>query len=333
MQVEIIISGLATFLNIRDLDKKLTEPSVILVQTDDGGGHLHHEAEAHPNGDHAMSGMEHPTMTGTTPTPTQPGPPPPPPEDHRHIPFIAFDTTKVKVDNLTGFLPVPKAIAHMYMPLGGVELTIENDPAGNTRVDSSYERVAQTDDYWPAAKGHFNPDYVPPRGYRPKKRAVKAFLRFGSGEIAAGNLAKAAWVFFDGNEITRCGVFAEEVVYRDFPHSGDDIVITMTDLETRQFVHKVRFSPLSPNQETLTLAIGNHVAGDLDSAMRRQQATSFKSTMAGSHFAFLNQIASKPGPGPLPKPISVPQQPGSIVGGGTSQGGPCGPTGGGGTGG
>jgi hypothetical protein len=329
MDVEIIFSGLASFLNIRHPDPKLTEPSVILVRTNDDGKH-----DAVAQDHHGMPGMEHSAGgSSAAPPPPLPGsgtPPAPDPDDHNHIPFLSFNTEEVKVDNATGFIPVPDAISHMYMPLDGVELVIQNDPpAGKLRVHQSYDNVADKDKYWPASRGKFNHDFVPRCGEKPKKEAVSAYVRFGSGELAAGKMALAAWVFFDAGKVTHSGVFAEEVIYRDFPHTGHDVVIMMADLVTGRPIHTVRFSPLSPYQEKLTLAIGNHVASDLNKVVRREQANVFKIATAGSHFAFLNAIAAMPAPGPLPKPVAVPQPPSTFTAGGP-QGGPCGPVGGGG---
>src|SRR5947209_7418355 len=108
MKVEIKFSGLCMFLNLEGKDPNIVGPSVILVQSDHG---------------------------------YEPRIGPPDHREHRHIPFIAFNTEKVKVDNATGFLPVgygDESTSYLFMPLDGVELSIETDPPGKPYVSRNY---------------------------------------------------------------------------------------------------------------------------------------------------------------------------------------------------
>lgn len=312
MKAQIVISGLASFLNVRDNNSSMPEPSVILVR-----------AEGHPpdpKGAHSGAHVSH--------NPSE-----------KHVAFLAFDTTKVKVDKPASFKPVPSAPAHQFLALNGVEVGVVSDPPCRPKVLRSFDRVVRKDDYWPEAKNKWNRAYVPRRGRKPKKKAVRAFLRFGSGTIEAGRIADHRWKFKKKRGILM-RKFAEEVVYRDFPLSGKEVVIELRDLATGKLVRRLRFSGLSPRARTVMLVIGNHPENDMDSAVRRKAP---KLKVSGSptnpippsvHFGFLNLVSTMRG-GPIPVPIPDPVRPSSSgrgrgPGGGGVLGGPCGPGGAGG---
>jgi hypothetical protein len=239
--------------------------------------------------------------------------------DHEHVSFLAFDKTQVKVDNAAEFQPVANAPDFLFLRLDGVELTIESNPPAPPVVLDSYNDVVRKDDYWPEAKNQWDRNYVPLRGNQPKKSAVTAFMRLGRGTLGANRRSAVVAEFpkLKGGKLV--GNFADEVVYADFPHTGDDVVINLKDLETRTFMRKLTFSPVSAAVPKLVLSIGNQLAGDMDDAVRRSVSRAIEH---GHHFAFLNAISGLPN-GPIPTPLPLPTAiPG---GGGGGTGGLCGP--------
>ncbi len=331
MEAELIISGLCSFINIRDEDKKVIGPSVILVQTDNCGAPdcstMHDDSHNGAGGRMVGRGemasndaIDHEASKAGTANGHR---------SHNHIPFIAYNADEVDVNNGCGFSPVPGAPNFRFMPLDGVEMTIEGE-ATKIEIDESYDRcVAQKESYWPDESNEYNPAYVPKRGSRPLKSAVKAWLPLHGGKLAAGNMSRCAWAFLAGSNVTQCGLYAEEVVYKDFPHHAQRVDIKLNDLKDESLVRTLSFVPKKTNGDKVSLFLGNHVEADMASAVRREQFDVFDSTVAGTHWVFLNQIAASPGPGPLPKPLPIPF-PGTVpgVGGGSGTGGPCGPGGG-----
>jgi len=345
METEIVFSGLCQFLNVHDRDKDIVEPSVILVQTDYCGAadcetHEDDDDDAYSNGNGKgngkgfggrmarRSGM--PSNEDLNKEADKAGVPNGNGhvhKNHQHIPYIAFNTEEVKVDNATGFLPVPGAPNFRFMSLDGVEIRFEGGETYPLKIDSSYdEHVVQKDKYWPDAAKRYNERYVPKRHGKPDKYYVKAFLCFPGGELRAGKLARCAWAFLDGDDVTLCGRFAEEVLYRDFPHLEKKVVINLHDLQPpHEHIRTLAFESQTKGGK-VTLYVGNHVLEDLATVMRREPFELFDPAVAGSHWLFLNQAAGLPGPGPLPKPLRIfPIPPGA--GGGGLANVPCGPGG------
>jgi hypothetical protein len=246
------------------------------------------------------------------------------PASETHIPHISFNVNDVRVNEEAApfFQGVPMAPAFRFIQLNGVEIEIANDPPGKPVVDPSYDQVVKKDQYWPEAANLWNRDYVPERGNQPKRSAVVGFMRFGSGRIKAGRLAPVQWKFERKGRAPLVGTFAEEVIYSDFPHSGDDVVLRLLDVETREMIQELRFSPARPDLEKLTLFIGNNDSDDIDNAVQQLSAIDMRDNV---HFKFLNRVASIPDPGRIPRVIRprVPVDP--DLGGGVSTG-PCGPT-------
>jgi hypothetical protein len=305
MEAEIIFSGLCSFINVRDANNTMTEPSVIVVRT--------------------------------TPRLPQDDPPPPAPEGEpepkEHIPYIAFRTANVKVDVLEGgfeFEKVPKAPGFQLLRLDGVELKIEGNPPANPTVHDSYDRVVKKDDYWPEAKDLWDRDFVPEPAQdggplnRPKKSAVVGFMRFGAGRIAAGRIAPVEWSFARQGAPPHRGRFAEEVIYSGFPHGdGTDVVIRLEDLETGESRGRLRFSPRTPKDDKVTLFVGNNDEEDIDNAVQRRIPSDVPDN---DHFKYLNRVAKLNDDGPIPLVVrpSVYSPAGPRSGGGSSSG-PCGP--------
>jgi hypothetical protein len=182
--------------------------------------------------------------------------------------------------------------------------------------------MVKKDQYWPEAANLFNRDYVPLRGEQPKRSAVVGFMRFGSGTIAAGNLSPLEWKFERPGKDPLIGKFAEEMVYRDFPHSDREVVLRLLDVETRAFIRELRFTPILPEMNELTLFIGNNDSDDIDNAVQRRIAVDIRDNV---HFKFLNRVASIPDPGRIPKVIRPNGRVDPDQLGGVSTG-PCGPT-------
>lgn len=293
MDVEIVFTGLCSFLNVRNSNKLMPEPSVILVQT-----------KTHPEGD------AHAGHNG---------------KDHVHIPYLAFDKFRAQVNSPELFNEsVPQTLDQfIFMRLNGFEVKVDGIPDGALNVDPNYDDpvkgVVRRDDYWPEAIDKFDETYVPKKGAQPKKSAVETFMRFGSGNIAAGSRAKVDWIFpkLDGTEFK--GKFPEEVIYR-FSIPGDELVVRLVDLEEpQQLQHELRFTR-QPKKKKLVLHIGNNVLDDMDNAVFRIRPDLVED---GDHFKFLNLTAGILG-APKPKLGPPPKNPKPNKGGGV-RGGACGP--------
>lgn len=308
MEAEIIFSGLCSFLNVRNANPTMTEPSVILVRTE--GVRIDTR-----NIDKELAGLD-----DEPPTPDE------------HIPYIAFQTAEVNVEVLEGgalFKNVPKAPGFEFLRLDGVELKIADDPPAMPTVLDSYDLVVKKDDYWPAARNLWNRDFVPEPAQpgqpfnQPKKSAVVGFMRFGSGTIAAGKMARVEWSFPRPGQDPHRGRFAEEVVYSRAVPDQQPVVIQLTDLESGEARIKLRFSAKDPAATKLTLFVGNNDVGDIDNAVQRRIPASVPDN---EHFLFLNQVAAVADEGPIPSVVrSRLFSPFSSERVGGHSSGPCGP--------
>lgn len=280
MEAEIVITGLCSILNPKGDNSDMGEPAVILVQT----GHSH------------SINLD-------------------------HIAFIAFNADEVDVTGAGTLVDVKKGKPFKYMTIAGVELVIEDNPPSIPTVDSTYsDSVAHRDEYWPEAKGFFDPDYVPPIKKRPKKTAVKAWMRFGKGTISASRVSEIPWRFTQADGSTFQDYFAEEVVYSGFPHSTDAVKIQLKDLENGADAGARVFTLKNPSSGKLTLIIGNSLEDDMAGAVFRE-ITKFVKKPYADHFEFLNNVA---GAGAGPVPTAINPLGGSTDPGGGS-GGACGP--------
>ncbi|HKS22755.1 MAG TPA: hypothetical protein VJZ76_08160 [Thermoanaerobaculia bacterium] len=292
MQAEIVFTGLCSILNPDGTNKEMGDPGVILVQTP---GHDHEH-------DHEHEAPEH------------------------HFAYLAFDSTAVEVTgtNVPALKPVLMAEPFVYMDLDGVELSLIEEPLEAPIVDDSYRNlVAHRDEYWPEAIGRFDHDLVPPKGSRPKKSVVKAWVRFDGGRLGASRLSKVPWRFEkgDGSVLEKC--FAEEVIYDGFDHAPDAVVLKRKDLEDEKIdLGDLRFS-LKPQAgtSTITLIIGNNIEKDMAGSVFREE-TKLVADPRSQHFKFLNRTAGPSVTGPIPQAINPPSQ-GQQGGGGS--GGACGP--------
>lgn len=287
MNAEIVITGLCSILNPTGKNNKMGDPAFIAVQTK----HKHESGKKQA--------------------------------DH-HIAYIAFDSTKVNIDDGTGFHQVPKAKQFLYLPLDGQEISIVGVLTGTPKVDQTYLHVVRKDDYWPDAKDKFNRDYVPHKGSKPNKTAVKAWMRFGAGRITAGRISRVLWEFaIKTNGKKHIGNFAEEVVYSNFlAADATELVIALQDLDAAAGVvpRTLRFTPVIAN-DLVTVIVGNNVTEDMAGAVKRIITTGWKTN--GKHFKYLNAVADPNcGVGPIPTPKKT-----GAVGtkGGGENSGPCGP--------
>lgn len=301
MEAEIVFTGLCSVLNPEGTkNKKMGDPAVILVQTNDEDGTNAGKHSKKHDGAHA-----------------------------KHVAFLAFDPAKVDVQGIdVATLPnVPKSGGFVYIPLDGVELQVKEQGFRGAIVDQMYrEYVAHRDDYWPMMAGKFDKDLVPPHGCRPKKSLVKAWMRFCGGRISASRISKAPWQFrvlkknnktgkIESSMLQQC--FAEEIVYDGFPHDPDALVIARKDIETAEDQGDLRFST---KEATLTLIIGNHMKKAMGAAVRREITTHVDDPTA-DHFKFLNRTAGKM-KGPIPKVKNPPPSDDHPTGGSS---GACGP--------
>jgi|GEM_PF-1582243 len=257
-----------------------------------------------------------------------PSPPEPPP-----VAFLAFDTTNVTVDDLSGFLPVPDAPLFRYLPLDGVELAIATDPPGTPKVDATYAAlVAKRDRFWPDAIGKFDHDFVPnPRlgmpSEQPKKNKVAVFMRFGSGTITPGKPTSKKWRFPINNDPNQGfypdangQFFAREVIYSGIPNDGK-LTLVITDMEDGTALSTRVFTLLSGTE--MTLFIGNLATSAIANFVADVKA---RGPVSGDHFKDLNRIAgSGLGTGPIPLVVadSTSNAGGELPGG--AEDGYCGP--------
>jgi hypothetical protein len=286
MKAEIVITGLCSMLNPEGKNSTMGDPSFIAVQTP----HCHIPGYA---------------------------------VDH-HVAYLAFDSTKVRVDSASGFMRVPQALQFLYLPLNGVEIAIGGLLPGLPLAGPSYAKVVRKDDYWPEAKDQWNRDYVPQFGDKPKKAAAKAWMRFGGGDLSADRISKVQWEFTRKDGTKYADYFAEEIVYTNFiDPSASELVIEIQDLEAGASVtpRRLRFTPVRDGG-AVTLIIGNNIKSDMAGAVKRLVTVT---SAPGDHFKYMNAVA---GGGHVDGPIPVPVHPSpsspSKVGGGENSG-PCGP--------
>jgi hypothetical protein len=280
MNAEIVISGLCSILNPFGENPAMSDPGVIVVQT---MGHQH-------------------------------GP------EHDHIGYLAYDSDVVEVTGVPTAVSVPNT-TFFYFPVDGWELVIDGITAGTPKPTSDHsfrDLVAHRDEYWPEAEGDFDRDVVPEPRKRPKKTAVKAWMRFGAGEISASRISKVPWRFTGSSGMTLQRHFAEEVVY-SFSVAGNAVVIQLYDLESEAAGEKLTFK-LRDSSSTvpLSLILGNNTQIDLPQSLFRE-VTEHVEHPYSTHFAFLNQTA-KVKDGPIPVAINPKDD-----GGGGGSGGACGP--------
>lgn len=243
-----------------------------------------------------------------------------------HVPYLAFDTTHLSVNDLDGFVEIENAKSFKMLPLNGVEIVIQRESAGKPRVDESYDLVLKRDDYWPEVKDlDWNRELVPLAGKQPTKAAAVGFMRFGGGVIASGRLAPKAWRFVSPTGKVHIGVFPVEVIYSDFSEGKDTITIELRDIESRALIRDPLVFTAKKNRTLMRLFVGNNDPDDIDIAVRQSRLEDMGET---EDFVFLNMVADEdPTVGPIPTivdpnpgPVNVLRQPvGSLSSG------PCGP--------
>jgi hypothetical protein len=292
MDVEIVISGICSFINLDTQDATITGPSVMALKADK----------------HLTSAAHQPAANC----------------DCVHIPFLAFDVRDVSVDDTSQFKPVVGAPSFRYMPLRDVELRIDGDRVGVPILDSTYGNVVSREMYWPEAKGQWNHDVVPLAKQRPKKSAVSAFMKLGGGTIAGGRLCPFKWEFekLNGDKFRRH--FAEEVLYKFEVQERDEVTVRFFDLETGTDLNSALVFRRVHGEGKLTLFLGNHTENGIKVAVRRRRANNTPGN--GEHFEFFHRVVdvgAEPVP-PLPKGVPPPE-PVTTSGGGGADGGICGP--------
>jgi len=241
-----------------------------------------------------------------------------PNDNPHHIPFLAFNSTEVTVDNDTGFVVIPQAQDHKYLELGTYEIEIDGQPPAQPTVTQSYfDYLLRKDDYWPEAKDSWDRKYVPKKGDKPSRDAVKFYMRFGAGTLRAGRIALVRWYFQRRAGAAFAGNFAEEVVY-SFTQAAGPVIIKVLNLADGTLVRTLKFDALSNGN--VTLFLGNNTISDMATAVARSVTVQVKDT-SGEHFMYLNAIA---GQGDGPTPVGINPFPGGGSGGGEN-GAPCGP--------
>lgn len=287
-ETRIIFQGLCGFLNVSGQNDTMGEPAVIGIRADghDHSGHSGHDGV-----------------------------------DHRHVAYIAIDTSKASVsdpDGLKpkGFKPVPSAGRFSMLEINeidgvkGVELVIDGDPPAQPNVDPSYdELVVRKDDYWSDAKDQWNRAMVPEKGNKPSKDAVAFYMKFGSGTIVPGAQLDREWAFKVNDQVNgevHQKKFAREVWYTRFATAEDgSFTLIIKSLESGEEIRRLIFSPRTGFTRA-TVFIGSNTPNDLDSAMFRHNTKvshqNGQPVTRAEHFAILNQVADPAlGPGPIPE--------------------------------
>jgi hypothetical protein len=302
MEVEIVFTGLCAAVNLDNSDTSIIGPSMILLRADKSMAHehLHHL----PGGATAKE------------------------ETYVHIPFIAFDTRKVAVNDTTFFFPVPSTFdRYLFYELKGLELAIPGH-LGVPILDSTYNLVARNDLYWPEARDKWNNDVVPKAGQGGNPKLVAAIMKIGGGTISGGRLCPHKWRFEKLNGETLARHFAEEIVFKYDEPDGDLVRIDLLDMENPKPSKPLRtllFRPVNGNTK-VTLILGNNTMKDMDTAVRRQRGNA--NTGPGEHFALFNKLIDLPANQTPKPPEGVPGSgPGGTGGGGGTDGGACGPKG------
>lgn len=323
MEVELVFAGLTTFVNVDNADESVLGPSAMLLNADYEGPHATSE-KIHG---HHHGGELPPTNAGVPNTH----------ENMTHIPFIAFDSRLASVDDGDGFEPVEEAAPFLFLDLNkyypdGVEISINSHLRYIPTIDGTFGNIASRSIYWPESIGQWNYECVPLAGERPKKEAVKAFLRFGGGKLAAGRICPYKWKFTKLNGDTIIRNFAEEATYSYRETEEASVTIDLFDLETKRDedtlpLRTMIFTPYEVATRDLTLFIANSMLGDMDDVVHRQRSKSSVGT--SSHFYIFNNVVDV-GQAAEPKP-PVGVKPENIEDGGGGAGGPdggiCGPAG------
>jgi hypothetical protein len=343
MEVEIIFSGLCVFNNVRNKPELDHEPSVTLIRTDvvqeesgvsenplfleqsdavlqalDSRTNRRRADIDRSRFDEAILGVTLDSDGGVRKREAGVAS-----VGEVHVPYLAFDVTTTDVNDARGFVPVPGAENESLMlHLNGVEIVVPAN-GGVPQVDETYALVAKRFDYWPESRDlPWNRDLIPERGKQPKKIAAAGFMRLGSGRLAAGRLSPNAWRFDRPGGAPLIGVFALEVVYSDFAHDGDSIVLELRDIESRALIRDPLRFTAKKNQSRITLHIGNNDPEDVDIAVLGLPTVSMGTT---NHFLSLNRVVIGPR-GVVPTVIQRRLRP-LDRGVGSLSSGPCGPTG------
>ena len=300
MEIEFVFSGICNFINMKNDDSSIIGPSVILIKADDERlqeGHVH---EGH---DH-----EHP------PAPTVP-------PDNKHIPYLAYDSRLVRVNDDFGFKSVPKVQPFRFLRIGDVEVQIQNHGVGVPVIDSTFDYVIDDDDFGIASQ-RWNRDAVPRPDGRPKKSVVASWMRFGRGKMSGGRLCPFKWRITTVTGQTFERHFAEEATYSFEETEESSVAILLADLEDGKVERRLIFTPVEGCTK-VTLFVGNNIAADMDTAVSRRRPAGAISR--AGHFAFFNNLLDLP-PDQLPKlPVGVPSGAAGERGGGGPDGGICGP--------
>ncbi|MBV9497205.1 MAG: hypothetical protein JOZ54_23420 [Acidobacteria bacterium] len=318
MKVEIIFTGLCSFLNVRDNHgDSMVEPSIILVRTDidvDPGIPGPGYQEGRNPEEEEENEVAQPAVEKECPD-THIGH-----DEHEHVPFIAYNTAELN-STFDKFEDIPNAKGfRMFRLPMGVELTFDGMARGNPEVVQSYDTIAKKDVYWPEAKNRWNRNYVPKKGGKPDSSVVAAFMRFGKGFIGGGRLCPLEWSFIDESTRRVTNQFAEEGLYT-FDQKDGEIVFRIASLDSTADPIEIRFQPIKKDGQfpDQILFIGNTMKTDIARYVLRTEADAY---FDGDHFRFLNAVANI-GDGPFPafgRRVTS-----GCGGGGGSTSGACGP--------
>jgi hypothetical protein len=264
-EIEIVFTGLCCFLNLRNRNKTMGDPSVILVHTPNTPGIKHIPYIAFEKSQITVD----------------------PPGDATFQTLMATPPQNVPTN-------------YMYRALKGVELHIEDDMPGTPEVTPSYDFVARKDDYWPYAKDQWNDQYVTAPGDNPDPASVEVLMRFGGGAISAERITDFEWIFRDqSGQPALPAYYAQEVLYRIYPSKKPELRLHLTPLEDDGTAEEVLvFKPGGPYTK-IKIWIGNSDDKQIDKAVLRVNPPV---PDKGIHFEYLNRVASVAQKGPIPEP-------------------------------
>jgi hypothetical protein len=305
MEIEFVITGICNFINMKNEDTTIIGPSVLLLKADDDRLLEGHDHGGHEHGDHGHGNP----------------PEPPAPVDNNHIPYLAFDTRLVRVNDDFGFNEVRNAKSYKFLRIDDVEVEIQNHGRGVPVLDSTFDYVIDDADFG-IQSPRWNRDAVPRPDGRPRKSVVTAWMRFGRGKMSGGRLCPFKWRITTVTGQTFERHFAEEAVYSYEETEEKIVAVVLRDLEDGKAERRLVFTPVDGCNK-VTLFLGNNIAADMDVAVRRKRPTAAISP--AGHFAFFNNILDLP-PTQMPRlPVGVPTGLPGDDGGGGVDGGICGP--------
>lgn len=192
-------------------------------------------------------------------------------QTQKHVPFIAWDSTKVKAD----FTPanafeekIPDgATNHRFFELKGERVEIDNVASG-TPDASEMGTIASYLHYRrePAATD-WDRCYIPKPNERPQKKCVRGFMRFGGGTLTSARPTKEEYFFEDDNGATTVPIHYDQEVHYKTAAPGTNgqgqpfVVINLRNLDDDAIARTVKLTAISG--DTIEIFLANTMIDDI----------------------------------------------------------------------